>query len=104
MGKPDKHHLVKDCLLSSRASIISLQETKLLDIHRSLWRSIGGRFLDSFAFVQAVGTAGGIVIAWDKIKVSGTLIHTGAFSHTLEFSNLLDKSIWLCSSDLITDP
>jgi len=66
LGRPTKRHLVKDFIFSSRADIVCLQESKLQDLHISTWRSIGGSNLKNFEFLPALGTAGGIIIAWNS--------------------------------------
>ena len=93
-----KRHLVKDFLTSTRANIVCLQESKLQELHRSMWRSIGGGLLDSFEYIPASGSAGGIIMAWDNSQVSGSLKHVGSFSLTIEFTNRVDNSVWLCTT------
>lgn len=63
LGRPTKCHLVKNVILSSWADIICFQESKLQDIHRSHWRSIGGPRLDTYDLLPALGIASGIIIA-----------------------------------------
>ena len=58
-----------------------------------MWRSIGGGLLDSFEYIPASGSAGGIIMAWDNSQVSGSLKHIGSFSLTIEFINQVDNSI-----------
>ncbi|KAH7660831.1 Exodeoxyribonuclease III protein [Dioscorea alata] len=88
LGRPSKRHLVKDFIFSSRADVVCLQESKLQDLHTSTWRSIGGSRLNTFDFLPALGTSGGIIIAWDSSQVLGTLIHKGTYSLSIKFSNL----------------
>ncbi|KAH7689143.1 Exodeoxyribonuclease III protein [Dioscorea alata] len=87
LGRPSKRHLVKDVIFFSRSDIICLQETKLQDIHKSTWRSIGGVRLNSFEFLPTQGSAGGIIVAWDRSQAPGTLIHKGTYSISIEFMN-----------------
>lgn len=62
MGRPSKSHLVKDLLISTKADIVCLQETKLQELYCSMWKSIGGRFLDSFNYIPTIGMIVGIVM------------------------------------------
>ncbi|KAH7676675.1 RNA-directed DNA polymerase protein [Dioscorea alata] len=78
--------------------IACLQESKLQDIHISIWRSIGGARLNAFEFLPAQGTAGGIIIAWDTSQTVGSLIHKGTFSITVKFSNTDNNSSWACTT------
>ncbi|KAH7690203.1 RNA-directed DNA polymerase protein [Dioscorea alata] len=72
------------------------------DIHKSIWRSISGVRLNSFEFLHAQGTAGGIIVAWDRSQAIGTLIHKGTYSISIEFSNTSNNSTWICTS--VYDP
>lgn len=96
LHRPFKRHLVKYFLLSIETNIVFIQEFKLQDIHRSVWNEIGGRFLDSFEIIPATGTSGGIIMACDSSKISGSLIHSKVFSLTLEFTSRLDILTWIC--------
>ncbi|KAH7683750.1 DNase I-like protein [Dioscorea alata] len=98
LGRPSKCHLVKDFIFSCGADIVYLQESKLHDLHSSTWRLIGGSRLNTFEFLPALDTAGGIIIAWDHSQVIGTQIHKGTFSITIEFTNQANNSIWACTS------
>lgn len=93
LGRPSESHLIKYFLLSSKADIICLQETKLQDIHFSMWKSIGGCYLDTFKFIPTIGTTRGIVMAWDKDQIIGSLIPYGSFSLTLEFTSRVDNLV-----------
>lgn len=79
LGISLKRHLVKDVIKSSQADIVSLQESKLQEIHNSTWSSVGGMRFNTFDFIPALGTADSIIIAWDHSQVNGTLIHKGTF-------------------------
>lgn len=37
-------------------------------------------------------------MSWDSSKVSGTLIHLGTFSITLNFTNKVDNLSWTCTT------
>lgn len=58
----------------------------------------GGSRLNTFDFLPALGSVGGIIIAWDRSQFNGTLIHKGTYSITKEFTNQSDNSIWICTS------
>ncbi|KAH7684024.1 RNA-directed DNA polymerase protein [Dioscorea alata] len=97
LGRSSKCHFVKEFILSSHADILCLQESKLQEIHISTWKSIGGSRLNTFDFILAIGSAGGIILAWDSSQVVGTLLHKRSFSITLEFTNQSDNTIWACT-------
>ncbi|KAH7666231.1 RNA-directed DNA polymerase protein [Dioscorea alata] len=97
LGKPSKRHLVKEIISSSRSDIICLQETKLQDVHKSTWRTIGGVRLNSFDFLPAQGSAGGIIVAWDRAQALGTLFHKETFSISIKFMNTSNNFTWICT-------
>ncbi|KAH7668964.1 Exodeoxyribonuclease III protein [Dioscorea alata] len=72
LGRPSKRHLVKGFICSVRADIVCFQESKFEDLHNSTWRSISGSRLNSFEFLLALGSTGGIIIAWDSSHISST--------------------------------
>lgn len=66
LGGPNKRHLVKDIILNANVDIICLQESKIQEIHSSIWRFIGGSCFITFDYIPLLGTVGGIIIAWDR--------------------------------------
>lgn len=57
LGRPEKCFLVRDFLNLHFVGVCCLQESKLEDISRIMWKEIGGPRLDQFAFLPSVGTA-----------------------------------------------
>ncbi|KAH7677378.1 RNA-directed DNA polymerase protein [Dioscorea alata] len=100
LGRSSKRYLLKDVISTSHVDIVCLQESKLQELHCSTWRSIGGKCIDTFEFLPALGTAGGIIIAWDRSQVIGSLIHKRKFSITIGFSNSFNNSNWACSTSV----
>ncbi|XP_039141329.1 uncharacterized protein LOC120278666 [Dioscorea cayenensis subsp. rotundata] len=41
----------------------------------TLWRSIGGSRLEHFAFLPALGSAGGIIVGWNNLLFEGNVLH-----------------------------
>lgn len=97
LGRPSKRNFVKDIILSSQANIVCIQESKLQDLNNSTLRSIGGPCLDTFDFLQFLGTAKGIIMAWDSTQVIGNLIYKGSFSITIRFTNRENNLDWACT-------
>lgn len=98
LGRPSKRHLVKDLILSSLENIVCIQESKLQDLHSLTWRSIGGSRLDTFDFLPALGSARGIIMAWDSSQVIDSLIHKGSYSIMTRFTNRENNSVWAYTS------
>lgn len=40
LGRPSKHHLIKDVIIFSQADVVYLQESKFQDLSSSTWRTI----------------------------------------------------------------
>ena len=59
-----KRQAVKDFLVSVRPNLVCLQETKLDVVDNFLIMQCCGPSLDGFAYLPAVDTRGGIIIAW----------------------------------------
>lgn len=73
-GLNDAAHkeLVRETMISSRPSLVCLQETKLATLSDSLARDTLGLALNSYLELGAQGTRGGILLAWDKELLSIT--------------------------------
>lgn len=84
-GRASKHSLVKDFLKLHFADVCCLQESKLEDISLMTWREIGGTFIDQFSFIPVRGSAGGVILGWNNLVVTGQLVQVGVFSLTVDF-------------------
>ncbi|KAH7677449.1 DNase I-like protein [Dioscorea alata] len=98
LGMSSKRFLVKDFLHLHHADICCLQETKLHAIDPQTWRAISGPRLDQFSFIPADGSAGGILIGWDRSLFTGKEIFRGSFSLSIEFLNRSNNVSWVCTS------
>lgn len=66
LNNPAKKDNVKLLVDQMKASIVCLQETKLDDVSDSVMlRTLGGRFVRSYAYLPADGSRGGILLACD---------------------------------------
>jgi len=70
-----RRDVVKEMIQSVRPNLVCLQETKLNQIDNSLRGEFLGNQLDSFEYIPADGTRGGILIAWrsDMVEATGTI-------------------------------
>ena len=61
-----KRKIIKSFIRNQKVDLLCLQETKIQSMTEGVVRSLGsGRFLDWRA-LDASGSAGGILICWDK--------------------------------------
>lgn len=89
-----KRLAVRQAILIERPDLITLQETKLHQIDRAIFREICGRRIDQYVFLPALGTRGGILIAW-KHSTHTLLSHTlGQYTLTVSLQRNTDLSEW----------
>ena len=70
VNDPDKRRVIKSFLRSNRVDLVCLQETKVQQMNNVTARSLGvGRFLNWRA-LNVEGSAGGILLLWDKRRIS----------------------------------
>jgi exonuclease III len=78
---------VRDVTFEHRASIVCLQETKVDVISNSLTNDLMGSDYD-YAFLPAVGAAGGVASCWRRDLWSGANLSVRSFSVTVSLSPL----------------
>jgi hypothetical protein len=76
---------VRGVVVSSKASIVRLQETKIESFNRYLIMQCLGPAFDDYCYLPALGTKGGVLIAWDSSIVGGDSVFTGEFLVCLFF-------------------
>ena len=70
--------------------LVCLQETKFQEMSEADARSLGVGRLAEWRVVEAEGTAGGILVFWDKRKLEVMEVEIGHFSVTCIFKNTED--------------
>ncbi|GMJ04237.1 hypothetical protein HRI_004092900 [Hibiscus trionum] len=70
LGRPEKVKAVSRVCRESRAEFIFLQETKIQDINPVLSRTLMGRINFELVHMPSVGSAGGLILLWDKDSLS----------------------------------
>ncbi|PNT67510.1 hypothetical protein BRADI_3g28308v3 [Brachypodium distachyon] len=75
-----KHIDVRQVVASSGACIIGLQETKLSVVSQYLLDEFLGPEFDSFFYLPATGTRGGIILAWKgaAVRLANPHVSSGA--------------------------
>ena len=97
VNDPDKRRVIKSFLRSNRVDLVCLQETKVQQMNNVMARSIGvGRFLNWRA-LNAEGSAGGILLLWDKRRISLVDSVAGSFSVSCLFRMEDDDFQWVFS-------
>ena len=94
-NNPEKRKVIKQFIRDQRVDLVCLQETKVQNMNMQLARSLGvGRFSEWVA-VDASGSAGGILLIWDKriLEVNETVC--GSFTASCSFRNVEDGFHWI---------
>ncbi|CAN6168854.1 unnamed protein product [Urochloa humidicola] len=92
LGDRAKCNDVKSNLSGHALDVVSLQETKLQDVTFFKACTFLPHGLTSFEFCSSVGTAGGLLTAWNASFLSLAGKTVGEFSLTLELVALADES------------
>jgi exonuclease III len=86
---------VRDLLRDTHASIVCLQETKLSVIDGHLISSmLGSNFTANYAFLPAIGTSGGILIAVSDAYFSLSNVHITTNTVSASIGVMSDGSEW----------
>ena len=90
-----KRKVIKIVIRSQRVDLFRLQETKIQAMSEGLVRSLGtGRFLD-WGALDAYGSAGGLLICWDKRTPDVLEMEVRNFSISCRLRNVEDGLVWI---------
>ncbi|KAL6339823.1 hypothetical protein AAG906_034911 [Vitis piasezkii] len=90
-----KRKVIKALIRSQRVDVFCLQETKIQAMSEGVVRSLGtGRFL-GWGAVEASGSAGGILVCWDKRTLDVVDVEVGQFSISCRVRNVEDGFCWM---------
>ncbi|RVW91098.1 hypothetical protein CK203_039968 [Vitis vinifera] len=90
-----KRKIIKSFIRNQRVDLMCIQETKIHQMSEGVVRSLGsGRFLDWRA-LDTNGTAGGILICWDKRTLEILEWEEGQFSLSCRFRNVENGTVWV---------
>ena len=97
LNNPQKREVCKNLLKEWKCDIVCFQETKLSSLNslvvRSLW---GSPFLD-WVVLDAINTAGGVLLVWDKRVFEKVDCAIGLFSVNVLLKGVADDFVWACS-------
>ena len=89
-----KRKVIKSVVRKQKVDLFCIQETKIQLMSESVVRSLGsGRFLECKA-LNACGSAGGMLICWDKRVLELLEWEVGQFSLSCKFKTLENGVIW----------
>jgi hypothetical protein len=90
----DKRLKVRNLLRRWKADIICLQETKMAYISGSFVRSVWSCPYADWCYLASRGTAGGILLMWDRRVVEKMEMYVGEFVVACSFRNVADSFSW----------
>jgi hypothetical protein len=86
---------VKFWLRQWKCDIVCLQETKLDTLNRRIIRSLWGNPYVDWEVLAAMGTAGGVLLLWDKRVVEKLDSFVGRFSVSCLWQGVCDGFTWV---------
>ena len=90
-----KKKIIKSFIRNQRVDLLCIQETKIQPMSKGIVKSLGsGRFLDWRA-LDAEGSAGGILICWDKRSLDILDWEEGHFTLSCRFRNVENGVVWV---------
>ena len=95
VNNSEKRKVIKQFIRDQRVDLVCLQETKVQNMNLRMVRSLGARRFLDWVSVDAMGSAGGILLMWDKriLEVSETVC--GIFTASCSFRNVEDGFQWI---------
>ncbi|KAJ9685002.1 hypothetical protein PVL29_017148 [Vitis rotundifolia] len=90
-----KRRIIKSFVRKQKVTLLCIQETKIHLMSEGVVRSLGaGRFLDWRA-LKASGSAGGVLVCWDKRSLDILDWEVGQFSISCRFRVVDNGAIWV---------
>ena len=90
-----KRKVIKAMIRSQRADLVCIQETKIQNMTEGVVRSIGsGSFLD-WGAMGAQGSAGGILVCWDKRSLELLELEVGIYSISCKLKTVENDVVWV---------
>ncbi|KAJ1279149.1 hypothetical protein BS78_04G132900 [Paspalum vaginatum] len=94
LNKRARRNSVRDVILSSKADIVCLQETKISVINQFLFCSVFGSDFDKYVMLPADGTRGGVLVAWKSSVVQALASRIDTFSVSVQFIEEEGRNWW----------
>ena len=85
-----KRRVIKAVIRSQRVDLFCIQETKFQTLSEGLVRSLGSGRWSNWVALDALGSAGGILVCWDKRSLEVMETEVGKFSVSCRFRNVED--------------
>ncbi|KAK4551239.1 hypothetical protein RGQ29_032449 [Quercus rubra] len=97
LNNPHKRDVVKNLLREWKCDTVCFQESKLDSTSSSLVKSLWGSPFVDWGALDAIHTAGGVILMWDKRVVERVDSVVESFSISVVLKGVLDGFEWICS-------
>lgn len=94
LNKKARRDVLREMIVVTRPQIVCLQETKVQNMTLSILLSTLGAELDQHSLLPAVGTRGGILIAWQSLACQALTMRVDTFSVSVLFQNKDGRQWW----------
>lgn len=103
LNNPARRQVVRNLASQTRSTVVCLQETKLAHVDRPLvLELLGSAFADSFCFLPAIGTRGGIILAFSSDFFS--ILSSSSTANTISASVSMRASVASWSISVVYGP
>ena len=90
-----KRRVIRAVIRSQRVDLFCLQETKIQTLSEGVVRSLGSGMWSKWVALDAMGTAGGILVCWDKRSLEMMETEVGKFSVSCRMRNVENGMTWI---------
>ena len=93
----DRRKIIRNFIRKQRVDLVCLQETKIQEMNNVVARSLGVGRLYDWRALNAEGSAGGIILFWDKKAMELVNSEIGLFSISCVFKMVEGGFMWMFS-------
>ena len=97
VNDPDRRKIIRNFIRYQRVDLVCLQETKIQEMTASMARSLGVARLSDWRALNAKGSAGGILLFWDKRIMELVDSEFGLYSISCLFKMVEGGFLWTFS-------
>ena len=97
VNDPDRRKIIRNFIRYQRVDLVCLQETKIQEMTASVARSLGVGSLLDWRALNAEGSAGGILLFWDKRIMELVNLEFGLFTISCLFKMVEGGFLWTFS-------
>ncbi|KAL4632810.1 hypothetical protein ACB092_04G077700 [Castanea dentata] len=97
LNNPQKRDTVKNLLKEWKCDVVCFQETKLDSINSAVVKSLWSTPFVDWVALDAIHTAGGVILAWDKRAYQKMDCLVGCFSVSILLKGVADGFAWICT-------